>query len=260
MYNSSQSANQINNIKYELDFGVVLEKSFQNYKKIALIAGLGLIITTVFLTVVFAGIFGSIYGFANFTQTMTGFSANLTMSTELIIVVIGALFAGIFSPINAGFLQMAANAQNNNDFSLNTLFSFFSSSDFKNLFLSAVILSLVGGLINFGFEFINIKFVGSIVTVIISFLTILTIPLIIFSKLDAINAITSSIKLVFQSPLLIFGLMLVAIIFVCLGIFGLCIGLFFTFPFWYSMNFIIYNEIVPTETTSILDEIGSKQD
>lgn len=260
MDNKYQNTNQINNIKYDLDFGVVLEKSFQNYKKIVGIAGLGLLLSSVFIAIIFGGIFGSIYGFANFTETMTGFSTNITMSTQIIIVIFGALFAGVFSPINAGFLQMAANANNNTDFGLSTLFSFFSSSDFKNLFISATLLSLLGGLINFGFEYAGVKYVGTIVSLIISFFTILTIPIIIFYKLDAVTAITSSLKLVLQSPIIIFGLAFVAFIFACLGIFGLCLGVFFTIPFWYSMNFIIYNEIVPAETVSFLDEIGSKQE
>lgn len=256
MNSKYQKSDQISSNNYELDFGAVLEKSFDNYKKIAGIAGIGLIISSLLLIVIFAGIFGSIYGFANFTQTMTGFATQLTWSTQLIIIFGGAIFGGVFSPINAGFILMARNANTNENFGLDTLFSFFNSSYFKDLFISAVVLSLFGGLLSFGLELIGVKFLGTVVTSVLTFLTILTIPLIIFNHLDAISAITTSCKLVLKSPFVIFGLVVIAIIFCLLGVFGLCIGLFFTFPFWYSINYIIYSEIVPVNNTDALDEIG----
>ncbi len=260
MTNKYQKANQITDANYDLDFGGILEKAFSNYKKIALVAGIGMIISSIILLVIFAGIFGSIFGFADLTQTMTGFSTTLTWSSELIIIIAGAMFAGIFSPINAGFIQMARNANANENYGLDTLFSFFSASSFKDLFLSSVLLSLFGGLISFGLEYIGITFLGTVITVILSFLTILTIPLIIFNNLDALTAITTSIKLVFKNTFVLFGLLVISIIFCLLGVFGLCIGLFFTFPFWYSMNYIIYSEIVPLTDINVLDEIGSVQE
>ena len=259
MNSKYQKSDQISDTNYELDFGIVLEKAFNNYKKIAGIAGIGMIISSLVLIVLFAGIFGSIYGFANFTQTMTGFATQLNWSTELIIIFSGAVFGGVFSPINAGFILMARNASTNENFGLDSLFSYFSSSYFKDLFVSAVLLSLFGGLVSFGFDSIGVKFVGTIISLILTLLTLLTIPLIIFNKLDAVNAITTSCKLVLKSPFVIFGLAFVAVIFCMLGIFGFCIGLFFTFPFWYSISYIIYAEIVPLDKTDVLDEIGTTQ-
>lgn len=241
---------------FQLDFGLVLEKSFDNFKKIAGIAGIGIIISSLFFGVLFAGIFGSIYGFAHFTETMTGFSVNMAWSTQLIIILVGSLFGAIFSPLNAGFIQMARNANTNENFGLNTLFDFFSSSYFKDLFISSVLLSLVGGILSFGCEQLGIKFLGNVVSVIVTVLTIFTIPLIIFNKYDAVSAITTSCKVVLKSPFVILGLLFVALIFCLLGLFGLCIGLFFTFPFWFSITYIMYAEIVPINTIDALDEIG----
>lgn len=257
MNSKNQKLNQISSGNYQLDFGVVLEKSFSNYQKIAGIAGLGMILSSVALVVVFAVIFGSIFGFTNFKETMAGFPTKLDWSTELIILLSGAIFAGIFSPINAGFIQMARNASSNQNFGLGTLFSFFSSSYFKDLFISALLLSLFGGLVNFSFEYFGIKFIGTVASIVVSFLTILTIPLIIFNNLDGVTAITTSAKLVLKSPFVILGLLIIAILFCLLGIFGLCIGLFFTIPFWHSISYIIYAEIVPNETADVADEVQS---
>ena len=256
MNTKKQLSNNSTDYNFELDFGLVLEKSFDNFKKISGIAGIGLIVSSLFFAVLIAGVFGSIYGFAHFTETMTGFSANLTWSTQLIIIIFGSVVGGIFSPLNAGFIQMARNASVGDSFGLNTLFGFFSSTFFKDLFISSIVLSLFGGIISFGFEQLNYKFIGNVVSVVVTVLTIFTIPLIIFNKLDAINAITTSCKLVLKSPFIIFGLLFVALIICLLGLFGLCIGLFFTFPFWFSITYIMYAEIVPATNFDALDEIG----
>ena len=84
----------------------------------------------------------------------------------------------------------------------------------------------------------------------------LTVPLIIFSKLDAVNAIVFSIKLVFKQPIILFLLLLVGYICAMLGFIALCIGIFFTLPFIYSLYYCIYKNIIPVEEYSELDEIG----
>ena len=255
-----QKTNQTTDYNNDLDFGLVLEKSFDNYKKIAGIAGIGMLLSSIVLIIVGVGIFGSMYGFANFAETLTEFSATITWSTELILLFAGAFFAAVYSPINAGFVQMARNANANENYGLDTLFSFYSSSFFKELFIAALLISLFGSILDFALTQMGVFYVGTVITILASFLTFLSIPLIIFNKMDALTSITTSIKLVLKNPLVIFGLLIVAIIVCMLGIFGLCIGLFFTFPFWYSMNYIIYSEMVPEKKLDALDEIGMVQE
>ncbi|MBC8882882.1 hypothetical protein H9X57_04365 [Flavobacterium piscinae] len=84
----------------------------------------------------------------------------------------------------------------------------------------------------------------------------LAVPLIIYGEQKAIDSLVISIKLVSKQWLILLGLAIVSIIFVCLGLIGLCIGILFTFPFWYSFLYTTYNTILPIEVASEIEEIG----
>jgi hypothetical protein len=51
------------------------------------------------------------------------------------------------------------------------------------------------------------------------------------------------------------GLLIVGVIAGIIGIFGLCIGIFFTLPFMYSMNYVIYKTIVGIDEPGEIEEI-----
>ena len=103
----------------------------------------------------------------------------------------------------------------------------------------------------------GLTFLGTIITYIIGFLTFLTAPLIIFANQNAFEAITKSAQLIIKNPFIIFGLIIVGIIGIFIGLIGLCIGVFFTMPFWYSLTYTIYNNIVPINEESEIEEIGN---
>jgi uncharacterized membrane protein len=100
---------------------------------------------------------------------------------------------------------------------------------------------------------VHFEFLGTIITYFISFITILSVPLIIFGDLKAIEAIKYSILIVFKQPIVILGLVIVAIIASLVGFLGCCIGVFFTLPFVYSTNYAIYFEIVGIDSTQEIE-------
>ncbi len=257
MKNNYAEAEKISNDGYEIEFGTILENAFNNFKKIAGIAGVSLLVIVIVLAVVFGGIFGAIYGFSNFTGLLTGLNPEfLSGSSLLIFFVSTVLMAGIFSPLNAGLIKMAHLANEDQSFGIETVFSYYKGTYFKELFLSGIIIAFASAGINYLLEYFGIKIVGTLFTYIVSFLTFLTIPLIIFSDLTAIQAITLSVKLVLKQPLILLGLLIVAFLFACIGVVGFCIGVFFTMPFLYSTYYSIYNAILPIVKNSELDEIG----
>ena len=164
------------------------------------------------------------------------------------------------SPIGAGFINMAFLADQNKEFGLGTIFGYYKGSYFKELFTAAAIIAFFGTGLNYLFDYIGIKFIGIVITCCVSFITFLTVPLIIFSNLKALEAITMSAKLVIKKPFVLLGLLIVSFIFVCLGIIGLCIGIFFTAPFIYVMYYTIYEAIIPLNEETELDEIGLNQE
>jgi uncharacterized membrane protein len=257
MENNYNKVAKIANEGYDLDFGLVFEKSFDNFKKIWGIAGVALLLVSIVFGAFMVAIFGIIYGFSNYTETLVGLNPEFMTSTTLIgFIVFSTVFAGLFSPINAGFIKMAYLADTNQPFGINTVFDYFKTSHFKELFISSSAITLVGTGIGYVIEFAGVPILGNIITYLVSFLTILTIPLIIFSDLKAFEGITMSIKLVLKKPFILLALLIVAILIVVIGIFALCIGILFTAPFLFSLYYIIYKNVIPLENKDELDEIG----
>lgn len=242
---------------YELDFGFVFEKTFDNFKKIWGIAGVALLLVSIVLVSLIFGIVGIIYGFSGFTETLVGLNPEFMTSTTLVgFIVFSVLFAGLFSPINAGFVKIAYLADTNQSFGINNVFDYFKTSHFKELFIATSAITLVGTGIGMAIEYAGIPILGNVITYVVSFFTFLTIPLIIFSDLKAFEAITMSTKLVLKKPFVLLALIIVAFLFIMLGVFALCIGIIFTFPFLFSLYYIIYKNIIPIENKDELDEIG----
>lgn len=243
---------------YPLDFGLVIEKSFENYKKIALLGGATILLLMIALIGIGFTMFTAFMGVSDLTETLTDFNP-LNFSTVGILIYIGVmvLISGLFSPIGAGFLKMAHLAEENKEFTMGTVFDYYKTIHFKELFISASLLAVVNLGISTTLDSMGLTFLGTIITYIIGFLTFLTAPLIIFANQNAFEAITKSAQLIIKNPFIIFGLIIVGIIGIFIGLIGLCIGVFFTMPFWYSLTYTIYNNIVPINEESEIEEIGN---
>ena len=130
------------------------------------------------------------------------------------------------------------------------MFEYYKAPYFKEIFVSTFLITLASSGFSLLLDFSGIKMIGSLIALLISFLTFLTIPLIVFGKLKAVDAIKSSITIVTKQPLLLFGLVFVAGVASMTGLIGFIIGIFFTIPFIYSMNYCIYSTIIGFESES----------
>lgn len=260
MNDNYSKVEKISNDGYDLEFGTVFEKAFSVYKLIAGIGGVGMILICIIMGALYAGIFGAVYGFSDILASLTSMNPELMSGSGLLFFLLfSVVMAGIMSPITAGFINMAFLADTNKEFGLGTIFGYYKGTYFKELFLAGVIVAFFGNGLSYLFDYLGIKYIGAIITCCVSFLAFLTIPLIIFSNLKAVEAITMSAKLVLKQPFTLLGLIIVTIIIVCLGIVGLCIGIFFTIPFLYAMYYTIYEAIIPMDEKTELDEIGENQ-
>lgn len=258
--NFTKKINQVTQQGYYIDFGTILDKSFENYKKIALNGGLAFLLISIAGFGFFFAIAAIAFGAGDIMETMTDFNPlDFSVIGILIYFLIMVFFAGITAPIGAGFLKMAHKAQTDKPFSIGTIFDYYKTAYFKELFIAASLISIVNFAFMTGLEILGHPFIGNLITYIIAFFTLLTIPLIVFGQLTALDAISVSIKLVVKQPLILLGLAIVSIIFVCLGIIGLCIGIFFTLPFWYSFVYTTYDSILPIESVNEIDEIGKAE-
>ncbi|MGX7666355.1 hypothetical protein [Flavobacterium pedocola] len=255
---------RIENLKkngYPLDFGDVFSQSIENYKKIAVTAGLAMILLTIVFMVVGLGSLGVFVGFTDFASKMADFQISNFSSTTLVFYILGtALFSALTYPFTAGLIKMAHEAELNREINFSMVFDHYKSDSFKDLFFAALLISLTTTTIATLCEYTGFKFIGFIVTYGIALFAVFTIPLIIFGKLNYMDAIKSSFALVMRQPFVILGSLIVSAIIAMVGLIGLCIGIFFTLPFVYSTFYILYKNAVGVEVKHEIDEIGNSSD
>lgn len=139
---------------------------------------------------------------------------------------------------------MAHCGKRDEEFHIADLFSYYRFPYLTEIIFSSFLVSAISFAQATLFSFVHFQFIGTVITYFISFITLLTVPLIIFGDLRAIEAIKYSIMVVLKQPIVILGLIIIAFIGALVGIMGCCIGLFFTLPFLYSMNYTIYSATV----------------
>ena len=116
----------------------------------------------------------------------------------------------------------------------------------KTIFFTFVVTLLSSGIAE-ALNYAEIPLLGAILSTVVGLFTILVIPLIIFGKLKALDAIQASILVVSKQPFVLLGLLVVGYVATLVGLIGCCIGVFFTMPFIYSIYFAIYNDIIGFE-------------
>lgn len=259
MKSTKKRIEEIKNNGYELDFSDVFNHAFENYKKIALYAGLALFVFLVLMGIIVAGIAVSVMGMAVLNEK---FIENLKLENLsgvyiILYLIVAVFFSALLSPFNAGLLKMAYSAEKDEEFHVSTFFEYFKAPYFKELFTATILISLVSSGLSILLELANIQILGLLTSMAVSFLTVLTLPLIIFGELKAIDAIQSSFTIVMKQPVTLILLVVVAYIGSFVGLIGCCIGMFFTVPFIYSTQYTIYCAIVGIDSKTELEEIGS---
>lgn len=247
MNQAQERLNDINKNGYQIDFANVFNHAFENYKKIALYAGLVLFVFSI-LFLIFIGVsFASVIGVTALTKELSPEALKLENLSESAIIKIHAISlitSFILSPFQAAFLKMAHCGDRDEAFHVSDLFSYYRLPYLKEILFSTFLISGITFAIATLFSQVHLEFLGTLLTYFISFISILAIPLIIFGNLNAIEALKYSILIVLKQPFIILGLLIVALIASFVGIMACCIGILFTLPFLYSMNYAIYYAIV----------------
>ena len=239
---------------YELQFESVFNKAFENYKKIALYAGLAILVFGFTFMVLAAFGLISFVGVEHLNEhTIKQLESKMLKQEYLGYQFIFVLaINSLFSPISAGFLTMANAAQKDVEFKMRHFFSSYQWSYFKELFVATFVITLISNGSNSILTYYKIPIVGEIISAVIGILTVLSIPLIIFGKQKAIGAIQASIRLTSSKFLTLFLLLFVAFLGSLVGLIGFCIGVLFTIPFSMSMQYAIYDSIIGFENNDAI--------
>ena len=109
----------------------------------------------------YAAVLGVIFGFTDFSQTMTNFRFEFMSSASLIgILLFGMLFSGLAAPIKAGFISIACNADHDEPFGIGNLFEFYKEPYFKKLFIAEVIMTLFASGLSMALQAFGHVFIG----------------------------------------------------------------------------------------------------
>ena len=242
---------------YTLDLGKIIDFSFEMYKKTFLLSGVAIIIATVVTAVLYVGYFGILYGFGNFTETISQLENDAINPTmQIINAGFGVIFTSLLAPLIAGFINVNHLAKTNQEFGIGSFFDFYKTSFLKDLILNQLLIALFLNSIATFLLITNHQFIALIFQMTIPLFTLFCIPLIIYGEQNFIEALIKSIKLFINKPFIIIGAFLVGALGSLVGLIGLCIGIFFTFPFYFSVLYGIYEQAIGFKEKSVIDEIG----
>ncbi|MEL1241058.1 hypothetical protein [Flavobacterium flavipallidum] len=235
---------------YKITFESVFNLAFENYKKIAIYAGLLFLVSITFLGIISLLIIAFTFGLDNLQELLK--PENLDpkkFSDEFLMTYIASVtfFSCIASPFLAGIIKMARCADIDEEFHVSTAFEYYKFNYFKELFTATLSLALLNIGISSVLDATGIPILGFIGSIAITILSMLTVPLIIFSNFKAFEAINTSFNLVSKQPLVFLGLLIVVYLFLLTGFFMFFIGLFFTLPFLYSCYYAIYKSVIGFE-------------
>lgn len=242
---------------YTLDLGKIIEVSFETFKKTFLLSGVTLIIAAFVLTFLYIGYFGILYGFGDFTQTITELKSDAINPTmQIINAAFGVFFVSLITPLIAGFINVNHLAKTNQEFTIGSFFDYYKSSHLKDLILNQIIVTVFLNSIVTFLVLTNHQFIAIILQFIIPLFTIFCIPLIIYGEQNFLEALVKSIKLFIKNPFIIFIAFLIGALGSFVGLIALCIGIIFTLPYYFSIEYAIYEQAVGFKEKSVIDEIG----
>ena len=239
------------------DFGKIIDESLATFKKTVWIMGIGMILLAIVAFVLYSFVLGIIMGISSLNEFVE-MSPTLQYDTTYLLAnaALGIILAGLMAPITAGFYQINHLAKNNQDFGLGTLFEFYSGSHLKELATYGVLVALLTNVLTLGLTYLDFPLLAVGFQIVIGYLFIFGIPLIIFEDHNATEAISYSSKIALRNPISIILGFLFAVLIAILGIVAICIGIIFTIGYFYTIYYTIYANIIPTENTNPLDEIG----
>lgn len=232
---------------YELDFGTVFNLALENYKKTAVYAGSLLLLFFAILLGILILSMGGLKAFLDFFKPENIIALSNNPDFIIINLVSSILFTSLTSPFFAGLLKMVRCAKMDEEFHFSTVFEFYKSPYLQKLVGATFLISSCSTLLSYALEYLGNPLLGFVISIIIAGFTLLTIPLIIFGDIKAITAIKSSVLIVSKQPLVILGLMIIAVLLSFVGFIGCVVGVFFTIPFVYAMYYSIYESIIGFE-------------
>lgn len=235
---------------YEINNLELYENTFKDYKKM-------LLTTVLALALVFAIFFGiSMIGlmfylsYYNITpdqasEALAQFNlADLSQQQLLAYYGINVFATALFGVVSAGFLKLAQQVHQGHLPQLSAVFYYFVRKEGFFVFSFLLFIEALIASFSYYIQAYDLLLVSFVVQVIVKVLTILVVPLLLFSKAPFFKAIQWSLQLVNQQPLRMLSLVSFFYIFSLFGVFFFLIGVVFTLPILYAFTYNLYVQII----------------
>tara|TARA_R110002049_G_scaffold5204_1_gene36530 strand:+ start:7329 stop:8138 length:810 start_codon:yes stop_codon:yes gene_type:complete len=269
MNNFSSLQEKINNVK-PLDFGDILSRSIDLFKKTWLQGFLLMLMFFVIAIPIFIVIYMPMYT-ALIEQIQSGDydpndASSLMMQTDSFrYQILGLTFVMSFFTVAmaAGFYRVVRKIDIGEAFSVSGFFYFFKGK-YLGKILTIAALSFLVSLINFAFEKFLSPELATLLSLVISigfsvYSTLFIVFLAFNPEMESTEIFSLSFNLGTKKWPLIFGLLVVTGI---MGFFGiiLCgIGILFTISIMYLPPYLIYKDVLGFNETSEIDKIGETE-
>ena len=260
---------KINNAK-ALDFGDIISRTIELFKKVWLQGFLLMIILCVVMTPLFVAIYMPMYTSLVDQMQNGGYNPNdannlLGMQSDSFrykIMGLTFIISFITTALVAAFYKVIRKLDNDEVFRFSDFFQFFRGKYFDRIFAIAS-FSLLIALLNFAFE----KFLSPntaillnlLMNIILSIYTTLFVVFFAFNpNLKAGEFFSLSFNLGSKKWFLIFGLLVVTGLLACLGFIACGLGVLFTVSIVYLPVYFVYKDVVGFNEISDIDQIGKE--
>ena len=241
---------------YSLNVSSTFDEILKYFKKTFLLNGLvGFILYAAFTIVLVLLLRGLGINFDELqdNEVMLNFitSQNFLLYSSLA----GFFIQVLIYPIYAGFIQLNRDIDTQDEVGIGNIFKIFSSKKYIHVLGFCILIFLLTNVPTVVAALLHINFIGSIITYIISFLSILGLPLILFSNLNSLQALKYSAQLVVKNPGSIIAILLLSFLVAMSGIIACFVGVIFTIPVFFSTQFVLYKKIVGFEEDEIIFDV-----
>lgn len=244
---------QLKQSDFILDTRVLLDESFKIYSKIVLKAGLSIMLIAFLSALLASGYITS--NFPDPQQTLTELMQLNPLEfdlDQLALYVAGlSLATALGSVVAAGLIRMASQAYKGLPFGIATAFYYFKQKQGLYVFVAHFAITMVFTCISFLLEDLNLNMVAIAFNWILSSLTSLVTPILIFAKQPLLKAFKYSTDIINLKPLSIIFLLTWNSFLASAGVLFFVVGIFFTLPYIFCVYFALYNQTIGLEESKI---------
>jgi len=248
-----------NYIHKEYSFSEVFEKAFELYKIIFANAGLVFLLFGIIQGLVSSSIQMLFYRFSIFSQDAVGIDlSTYDWKIQLGASFSNALLSGLTTPMIASIYYMCKYYLENQKQPTLSVFECYNPPYFQKIFIYGFSVTFILELIMLFFNQIELGWIGISMAILISYFTVLMLPILVLKNLNIQDSLTLCLKMTTKQTFTILLLIIVSGLFAVVGIVALCIGIIFTMPMIYIVLFCIYEHQFPINTSHEIDEIGKE--